>query len=120
MSEGRAAILESGAKDEPLAIAVAHRRMVDYLRKESRRQRDRDWPAVQDTEPDGTNAALWEAMKALPARQYTAIHLQGWMGCSCEEIAERMGITPRSVEGLLSRARKFIKEFLGTAGVLGV
>jgi len=66
----------------------------------------------------GRDAALWEAIKALPVRQRTAIQLQVSAGCSNEEIAQRMVTSTKSVEGLLARARKSIKEFSSTAGDL--
>jgi RNA polymerase sigma factor (sigma-70 family) len=142
LSDGCTAILEAHTKDEPLAITVAHRAMVDSLRREALRQLDREWSSGEDPEPDGIldgerswnvhgsgepqvarrygtkkpgvagrDTALWELMKALPPRQYTAIGLR-LEGCSDEEIAQRMGATPKAVEGLLARARNSMLEIL--------
>lgn len=148
VSEGCAAIIEAGAKDEALAVTVAHRAMVDYLRKLSVRQHERVWASGQDSEPDGLldgersydvapvgerrliarrhtakepglagrNAALLDAIKALPKRQYQAIVLCNWAGCGCEEIAQQMGTTPKAVEGLLARARENLKEIIEHSG----
>ena len=122
---GCVAILEAGATDEPLAIAIAHRAMVSYLRAQERRQRDREWPAddVLDSERydskapagSGRDSDLWEALKALPPRQHTATRLY-LEGCGYEEIAQRMDTTPKSVERLLAHARTSMKEFLTHSG----
>ena len=142
MADGCTAILEAHAKYRPLAITVAHRAMVDSLRMEAIRQRDREWSLGEDPEPDGIldgerswnvhgsgepqvarrystkepgaagrDAALWELIKALPPRQHTAFQLR-LEGCTDEEIALRMGATPKAVEGLLARARTSMLEIL--------
>ena len=138
---GCLAILEAGARDRPLAVKVARCAMVDFLRKETVRQRDREW-AGEDQEPDGLldgersytvrqpeeprvarrynlkqpasagrDASLWESLKALPPRQQTAMRLH-LDGCSYAEIAQRTDTTPRAVEGLLGRALGAMKEIL--------
>jgi len=122
---GCVAILEAGATDEPLAIAIAHRAMVSYLRAQERRQRDREGPVddVRDGERydpkapagAGRDSGLWEAVKALPLRQHTATRLY-LEGCGYEEIAQRMDTTPKSVERLLARARSSLKVFLTHGG----
>jgi RNA polymerase sigma factor (sigma-70 family) len=134
---GCIAILESGAKDEPLARTVAHRAMVSYLKNQEVRQRDREWrpgsslgdgtPSELDTdgifdadgerynprEPGGAgrDAALWELIKALPVRQHTAVRLR-LEGYSTEEVAQQMVATPKAVERLLARARESMRKTL--------
>ena len=53
---------------------------------------------------------LDEALKRLPPTQYQVLHLRQVEGKGTEEIAAIVGITPRSVATLLSRARKQLLE----------
>ncbi len=58
------------------------------------------------------NYGKWldEALKRLPSTQYQVLHLRQVEGKEAEEIAAIVGITPRSVATLLSRARKQLLE----------
>ena len=62
----------------------------------------------------GEYVALWEALKALPPRQYRAVVLVYWVGLSEEEAAAEMGIVRTTVEYLIGRAEENIKKILGT------
>ncbi len=51
-------------------------------------------------------------LAALPENQRQALVLKRFAGLSYQEIAEAMGLTPDAVDGLLKRARQFLKQAL--------
>ncbi len=53
---------------------------------------------------------LDKAIRRLPSTEYQVLHLRQVEGKTAEEIAAIVGITPRSVSTLLSRARKRLLE----------
>ena len=55
---------------------------------------------------------MLEALDSLPARQRMALILSRFEGRSYKEIAEILGVSLSSVEGLLSRARENLKNKL--------
>jgi RNA polymerase sigma-70 factor (ECF subfamily) len=55
---------------------------------------------------------LQEALEALPENQRRALILKRFGGLSYQEIAAEMGLSPQAVDGLLKRARQFLKKAL--------
>src|ERR1035441_3534715 len=69
------------------------------------------------TAPD--HADLWEAIKALPPRQYRAIHLHFWEGLEYSEVATEMGCTEKAAQNLGCRALVNLQKILsGERGLL--
>ncbi len=55
---------------------------------------------------------LEELLEALPENQRRALVLKRFAGLSYQEIAAQMGLSPQAVDGLLKRARQFLKKAL--------
>jgi RNA polymerase sigma-70 factor (ECF subfamily) len=55
---------------------------------------------------------LEELLAALPENQRRALILKRFGGLSYQEIAEEMHLSPQAVDGLLKRARQFLKQAL--------
>lgn len=61
-----------------------------------------------------TQAAYYEALAALPAQRRKAFVLSREQGMSYKEIAEEMGISPRTVEKHISEALQWLRGKLST------
>ena len=96
--------------DEALAVIVARRAMIGAVRKNERRNRGRvddpieALPGVR-LRPEGAHVDLWEAMKALPSRQYQAVMLTYWGGQSESAVAVEMGVSHQAVHALIEKAK---------------
>jgi RNA polymerase sigma-70 factor, ECF subfamily len=55
---------------------------------------------------------LEQLLDALPENQRRALVLKRFAGLSYQEIADEMGLSPQAVDGLLKRARQFLKKSL--------
>ncbi len=99
----------------PYVYRMARNRALRHLRDERRRARKRAEhlgapPATDPLQPDTlaethqleTLLARW--LEALPERQREALVLSRWLGLSHQEIAQVMGISPRTVNNHLLRA----------------
>ena len=68
-----------------------------------------DWDntvyAKQHIQPINTRPDLWEAMKALPPRQFRAVFLTYWNGMSDEAVGAEMGVSRQAVDALLEKAK---------------
>jgi RNA polymerase sigma-70 factor (ECF subfamily) len=80
--------------------------------------------AAPDTSPSERAAReeeldrLAEALERLPEQQRQAVSLKDIAGLSLRDTAERMGLTPAALAGLLYRGRQRLHELLGgTTGV---
>ena len=51
-------------------------------------------------------------LAALPENQRRALVLKRFGGLSYQDIAAEMGLSPQAVDGLLKRARQFLKKAL--------
>jgi RNA polymerase sigma factor (sigma-70 family) len=132
MAEGCLALSMRKPDTEGLAVKIARDAMIDLLRKSERRNRGRvevrsghyaevngwdvsdgdQWDATvygkQKIQPVHTHPDLWEAMKALPEREYRAVTLFYWGGMTQEEIAVEIGIDQQSVSRILKSALKIL------------
>jgi RNA polymerase sigma-19 factor, ECF subfamily len=103
---------------------------LDHLRRrrvEERWQRDYVTPLVTDQgaalalDPDQeftareTAAAIQQAMDALPRRQRQVLLLRWQQQASYDEIAESLGISPKTVAVHVGRAIQRLREILGKA-----
>jgi RNA polymerase sigma-70 factor (ECF subfamily) len=79
-----------------------------------------DYPEVPDTSPGALAALeerelarrLEELLATLPENQRCALILKRFGGLSYQEIATELGLSPEAVDGLLKRARQFLKKAL--------
>ena len=133
LSAGMLALIENGTQDEGLAVKVARAEMVDTIRREARRLRGMvevregytntageeiantdQWDTAiygkQHLQPVNTHPDLWEAMKALPAREYQVVTLSFWGGKTQEEIATEMGVDQATVSRILDSAKNLLRE----------
>jgi RNA polymerase sigma-70 factor (ECF subfamily) len=94
-----------------IAENVRRRRFRTSLRRPCERQLDAD-AALAAEESHEQAGALLEALATLTAEQREAFLLREVVGLSYEEIAERMGSTIASVQMLLFRARKTLRQEL--------
>jgi RNA polymerase sigma factor (sigma-70 family) len=54
-----------------------------------------------------------EALRRLSVRQRAVVYLRYWMDLPVREVAEVLGVAPRSVERDLTAARRRVKELMG-------
>lgn len=136
LSVGVLALVEVAPEDEPLAIVIARRAMLKAVSKNTVRQRGRvdvreghgatvdgeeisagdQWDETvygkQNIQPEGIRHDLWEAMRALPAREYRAVTLYFWGGKSQAYIADEMAVSQMTVSRLLENAKRLMGECL--------
>jgi RNA polymerase sigma-70 factor (ECF subfamily) len=55
---------------------------------------------------------LEELLAELPENQRRALILKRFAGLSYQEIGEALGLSPQAVDGLLKRARQFLRKAL--------
>jgi RNA polymerase sigma-70 factor (ECF subfamily) len=106
--------------DSPLAWLkrVARNLLIDYLRRKSRDSgRDPDSASDPNTSPSSSGGQfesleLFLAISSLGRRKAAVIEAFYYDGISVKEIAEKMNISERAVEGQLRRARQSLKSLL--------
>jgi RNA polymerase sigma factor (sigma-70 family) len=121
-------ITQAGA--EALAVITARRAMIDAIRRNEVRQRGRQDLAPRDGEtapgeswdallysrqklvPAGREIDLWEALKALPARQYRVIMMHFWGNATQAQIGDELGISQPAVVKILNAAKKSLREVI--------
>jgi RNA polymerase sigma factor (sigma-70 family) len=131
IAEGCLALSMRKPDTEALAVKIARDAMIDTIRKAECRDRGRvevrvsygaesadegsegdEWDATvygkQNLQPANTHPDLWEAMKALPARQYQAITLVFWGGKTLADVAGEMGVSFQRVAQIVQEAKKNI------------
>ena len=67
---------------------------------------------MQALEEQDLSRRLEQLLDALPENQRRALVLKRFAGLSYQEIADEMGLSPQAVDGLLKRARQFLKKAL--------
>lgn len=133
IAEGCLALSMRKPETEALAVKIARDAMIDTIRKTERRDRGRvevragvdgtdevsegdQWDAAvygkQKLQPLNTHPDLWDAMKALPAREYRVLTLVYWGGKTLAEIGIEMGVSQPRVSQLIANAKRNIKSAL--------
>jgi RNA polymerase sigma factor (sigma-70 family) len=133
IAEGCLALSMTKPETEALAVKIARDAMIDTIRKTERRDRGRvevrataegsdealDVDALdaavygkQKLQPANTHPDLWEAMKALPPREYQAITLVYWGGKMLSEIGTEMGVSQPRVSQIIASAKKHLEAAL--------
>ena len=110
--------------------SIAHKKVVDYYRSKNRIRQIQfdsniDIESIEDkmiTHADPTMTTndmqmIRQALDSLPIHYKQALMLKYIDEMSVEEIGITMNRTSKSIEGLLSRARKTLKEYLIKNGV---
>jgi len=67
---------------------------------------------LQALEEQDLSRRLERLLDTLPENQRRALVLKRFAGLSYQEIGEEMGLSPQAVDGLLKRARQFLKKAL--------
>lgn len=133
IGEGCLALSITDPSTEALAVTIARRAMVDAVRKNERRERGRvevrggcevagegytetpgdEWDVTvygkDHLQPLNTHLNLWEAMKALPAREYQAVTLSFWGGKTLSDIAGEMGLSFQRVSQIIQSAKRNLR-----------
>jgi RNA polymerase sigma-70 factor (ECF subfamily) len=116
-----------GASAKSYLFTIARYRALDYLR---RQRREEQWqrryadPVMSDAEPafaadphqeltaSETAAAIRHAVDTLPPRQREVLLLRWQRQASYDEIAETLGISPKTVAVHVGRAIQHLRELL--------
>ncbi len=110
------------AKASTWILTLVHRRAVDLVRREERRQTDPipDESAV-GVEPEGTEEAAWlrferervqSALRQLPDVQREALELAYYGGFSQSELAERLGVPLGTIKSRMFTGLSRLRELL--------
>ncbi len=67
---------------------------------------------LQALEEQDLSRRLEQLLEALPENQRRALILKRFAGLSYQEIGKELGLSPQAVDGLLKRARQFLKKAL--------
>jgi RNA polymerase sigma-70 factor (ECF subfamily) len=67
---------------------------------------------LEALEEQDLSRRLEQLLETLPENQRRALVLKRFAGLSYQEIAEEMGLSPQAVDGLLKRARQYLKKAL--------
>jgi len=107
--------------------SIANRKVADYYRRKKREDKHRvGYDVEQEKIPDISrgaaapeeaedfNIAVRQALSKLPLHYRQAVILKYVEGFSVADIGEIMGRSAKSVEGLLTRARKELQDELAT------
>lgn len=89
--------LDEGANVEAWLVTIAHRRVVDIVRKSSRTPLPAETlPEKASTtgNPDASDPDLWAALRALPEKQRLAVAYHHLAGLPHAEVAELLGNSP--------------------------
>ena len=109
------------AKASTWILTLVHRRAVDLVRREERRQAD---PLIDDSAavaPDETDEAAWlrferervqAALKQLPDVQREALELAYYGGFSQSELAERLGVPLGTIKSRMFAGLARLRELL--------
>jgi len=111
------------AKASTWILTLVHRRAVDLVRREERRQAD---PLTDDTDvgqaPEQTEEAAWlrferervqTALKQLPDVQREALELAYYGGFSQSELADRLGVPLGTIKSRMFSGLARLRELLG-------
>ena len=95
----------------------AYHTMIDYIRKDKRQTKMDDSAELKhshDRHYSDLNEVLQEAIDLLPTIQKSVILLRDYEGYSYKEIAETTNLNESQVKVYIFRARKFLKNYIGT------
>ena len=99
-------------------FSTGYNRMIDIIRKESRSSNYDEVPEVPETshskQYSDLNEILHEAVNRLPDLQRSVVMLRDYEGDSYKEIGEITELNEAQVKVYIFRARKFLKEYLGS------
>lgn len=114
---------------EGLIFIMARNLLIDHFRKAARKVRETQiWEELVEAMPAQNQAdellrynqiskIYHRALEALPPRRKDIFTLSRHEGLSNKEIAERMGISIKTVENQMTEALAFIKEYLSKEDV---
>ena len=99
-------------------FTAAYHTMIDWIRRE-KKQGEYDEKSVKrklttSEQYSDLNEVLHKALEQLPEVQKSVVLLRDYEGYSYEEIGEITGLGESQVKVYIFRARKFLKEYLGS------
>ncbi len=103
------------AKAKSYLFSTAYHTMIDMIRRD-KKQGDFEQVAEpsHDNQYSDLNEILHEAINQLPEDQRAVIMLRDYEGYSYQEIGEMTGLGESQVKVYIFRARKFLKQYLGS------
>ena len=103
-------------KTKSYLFTTAYRTMIDGIRKNSRNEVVDEFKTskVVFNHYNDLQEILHKAIENLPLIQKSVILLRDYEGYSYEEIAGITELTESQVKGYIFRARKFLKEYIGS------
>jgi RNA polymerase sigma factor (sigma-70 family) len=71
-----------------------------------------DFDADDDMFGSVKNPKLKKALESLPPKHQTVVYLFFWRKLNQTEIADIMGCSQRNISGIISKAKRFIKDYM--------
>jgi RNA polymerase sigma factor (sigma-70 family) len=107
--------LPADANVEAWLVTIAHRKCLDLLRR--RAARPVPAPATDLPAPEPADGSIWEAVRALPAKQRQAVAYHYFVGLPYAEIAQLVGGTPEAARRAASDAMKTLRRTLSKEAI---
>ena len=102
-------------KAKSYLFSTGYHTMIDLIRREKKQG---NWDEVMEPSHDkqytGLNEVLEEAVQRLPEVQRSVVMLRDYEGYNYAEIGDMTGLNESQVKVYIYRARKFLKEYLGS------
>jgi len=103
------------AKAKSYLFTTGYHTMIDWIRKEKRQTNMDHVPEPSySQEYTGLSEILEQAVNQLPEIQRTVVMLRDYEGYNYKEIGEITELKESQVKVYIFRARKFLKQYLGT------
>jgi RNA polymerase sigma-70 factor (ECF subfamily) len=116
--------LKDPAGFRPWLLAIAHRQMLDAVRREGRKKRSgptagegalnlvpfNGWGPDEATEREEARAKVIAVLRELPEEYRLPLSLRYLAGADYDTIGQQLGLTNGSLRGMLHRGLKLLKE----------
>lgn len=115
--------LPQAANVEAWLVTIAHRKAIDITRARARHAIPVDEPPDRPSTsglPDAADPDLWDAVKALPAKQRQAVAYHHFAGLPYRDVASLVGGTPDAVRRAASDGIKALRTTLAGTHAKGV
>jgi RNA polymerase sigma factor (sigma-70 family) len=105
------------AKVKSYMFSTAYHTMIDLIRRDKKQGNFDEVEQVKmshDSQYTDLNELLHQALDQLPEMQRSVVLLRDYEGYHYDEIGEMTGLNESQVKVYIYRARKFLKEYLGS------
>lgn len=102
------------SKAKSYLFTIAYNRMIDELRRDRYISLETDKKAKSNSRSIDLKELLDQALSQLPHIQRSLVLLRDYEGYSYSEIGEILGISQEKVKVYLFRARKTLREYIGS------